>query len=477
MVLLTFSGPDELIYNLNVVQYTYGLITPSGNLLRALLLTLNQSQILCRGQTYITYPGDITIYGSPILYLVLQAFGLYGLLVWHDSGFYIPAKKKKEETLDEEKETDAMTDDVAAEVARAKESSNGLRVLNLTKNFNKESAISNISFSVRPDDVFALLGPNGAGKSTTISLVRGELRPSTNTGDIYIENISVRADRTAGRRHLGVCPQFDAIDQLTVAEHLAFYARACGVSDVAHNVARVVAAVGLAAFRDRLAAALSGGNKRKLSLGIAVIGNPSVLLLDEPSSGMDAVAKRAMWRVLRIVRGGRALVVTTHSMEEVAALANRAGIMAKRMLAVGTTEDLRRRHGDGYYVHFVHNRGSRVTSEEVIRVENWVRHYIPEAEMDGVMLHGQLKFLVPKGARVLMSRRLVEEVIESEEQSESLTGLLRLLEEHKDELLIEYYSVTQTTLEDVFLNIVSKHKVAEEETKVRERTFLSHVRR
>merc|ERR1711977_756619 len=133
----------------------------------------------------------------------------------------------------------------------------------------------------------------------------------------------------------------DAMDQMTVVEHLQFYARVRGVPDVEHNVREVIRAVGLESFSSRMAAKLSGGNKRKLSLGIALIGNPTVLLLDEPSSGMDAAAKRVMWKTLAAVVPGRSLLLTTHSMEEADALADRAGIMAKRMLAMGTPDGLR----------------------------------------------------------------------------------------------------------------------------------------
>lgn len=135
------------------------------------------------------------------------------------------------------------------------------------------------------------LGPNGAGKSTLCSLIRGDIQPSKNEGSILVDGISVSKHRAQARSHLGVCPQFDAIDQLSVLETLRFYARVRGVSDIEYNVNAVLQAVGLQNFSQRMAAALSGGNKRKLSLAIALTGDPTVLLLDEPSSGMDAAAK------------------------------------------------------------------------------------------------------------------------------------------------------------------------------------------
>lgn len=457
MLLIAYSDAERLLPNLNVVQYTWGLVAPSASLLRSLLLTLNQSQILCRDQEYVSYAGDITAYGSPILYLVLQTVFLYAYLVWHDSGLSIAALYQRNHVSDEEKEADMLDDEVSAEVHRTERSEDGLRVLHLSKRFGKETAVDNVTFGVQHGEVFALLGPNGAGKSTTIGMIRGDLQPSTTRGDVLVESHSIRNNQNAARQYLGVCPQFDAIDQLTVNEHLAFYARACGVDNVKHNVSRVVSAVGLYPFRHRIAGKLSGGNKRKLSLGIAIIGNPSILLLDEPSSGMDAVAKRVMWKVLSSVKGGRSLVITSHSMEEVVALSDRSGIMAKRILAIGTTKALCQKYGDAYYVHLVHQNAPKVTQRDVARIEDWVRHNIPGAVANGVMLHGQFKYVVPK-ARPTSSRPSTSD----EPAANSIAQLLRLLERSKQSLGIEYYSVTQTTLEDVFLNIVGRYRIEEE---------------
>ena len=110
-----------------------------------------------------------------------------------------------------------------------------------------------------------------------------------------------------------------------------------------HNVSQVIRSIGLEAFQTRMGKKLSGGNKRKLSLGIALIGNPTVLLLDEPSSAMDAASKPTMWKTLAQVQKGRSLVLTTHSMEEADVLASRVGILTEKMLAVGTNNDLQKR--------------------------------------------------------------------------------------------------------------------------------------
>jgi ATP-binding cassette subfamily A (ABC1) protein 3 len=214
-------------------------------------------------------------------------------------------------------------------------------------------------------------------------LIRGDIHPSRRGGgSIIVDGHQVSKHRAQARSHLGVCPQFDAMDQLSVLESLRFYARIRGVADIEHNVTAVLRAVGLQAFSSRMAADLSGGNKRKLSLGIALMGNPSVLLLDEPSSGMDAAAKRIMWKTLAGVVVGRSILLTTHSMEEAGALADRAGIMAKRMLAMGTTDELRRRPGAAYHVLIITKTAPHTSDEEMKRIADWIVAAFPSAVVE-----------------------------------------------------------------------------------------------
>jgi ATP-binding cassette subfamily A (ABC1) protein 3 len=276
------------------------------------------------------------------------------------------------------------------------------------------------------------------------------------------------------------------MDQLTVLEHLAFYARIRGISDVSHNVQAVIHAVGLSSFASFQAMALSGGNKRKLSLGIALMGNPSVVLLDEPSSGMDAAAKRVMWKTLSGVVAGRAILLTTHSMEEAAALASRAGIMARRMLAMGTTEYLRKKHGDALHVHLVTKNAPHTSEEEMARLKQWVVDQFPGSEVEEKTYHGQLRFSVPAGDLSPTPASAAQEhsdangdVIDGGRGPVGMAGvrsgnggigaLIMLLEEKKEELGLEYYSVSPTTLDQVFLSIVGKHNVEEENYKVEEK--------
>lgn len=312
---------------------------------------------------------------------------------------------------------------------------------------------------------------------------------------MLIEDISIVSKRAAARGHLGVCPQFDAMDTMTVTEHLYFYARARGVPDPKSSVDAILQATGLHRFETRLASKLSGGNKRKLSLGIALMGNPSVLLLDEPSSGMDAAAKRVMWRtLLGVAAPGRALLITTHSMEEADKLATRVGIMKRKMLALGTVADLGEQYGDAWVVQLVLKSAPDTTEEEMENVREWVRQRIPSVQLDKWGSrgggHGQLRFKVLKkststttsspeaeskpaveaGEHELKMMKADTSLLPSTTNTDhsitstsnfdlnSIPGLIQLLETNRDNLGLEYYSVSPTTLDEVFLRVVGEEE-------------------
>lgn len=213
--------------------------------------------------TIILYPGDIMAYGGPILYLTLQSIVYFGILLWHDSGKLRWDRLRRTSVADEEDQCGFELQGLA-DSGPISSSNDGLRVRNLSKEFGNTTAVQDVSFSVPRGQVFALLGPNGAGKTTIISLIRGELKPDH--GEIYVENIPVLEHLASARACLGTVPQFDAMDQMTVTEHLVLYARIRGVEDVSYNVQQIIRAVGLQTFGKRMAAKLSGGNKRKLTL-------------------------------------------------------------------------------------------------------------------------------------------------------------------------------------------------------------------
>lgn len=325
MLLMYFTGVMNIQSNmeaskvnnaLTIFNFTFTLVTPSGNLVRALFVSMNLLSTLCRGTPprMATYPGEMRLYGAPIVYLLGQSVIMFSIIMIHDHGWAsnwfkrtIPAKdSENQETREKE---------VSDEIERVATATNGLRAQHLTRAYKSRTqgnltAVDDLTLGVKKGEVFAVVGPNGAGKSTTIGMLRGEILPSQSGASIHIGPVDALKDRRAARARLGVCPQFDAVDQMTVLEHLEFYAGVRGVSDAKRNAQQLVTAVGLERFKDSMASKLSGGNKRKLSLGIALIGNPELVLLDEPSSGMDPLAKRTMWKTLAEFVPGRSVLLT-----------------------------------------------------------------------------------------------------------------------------------------------------------------------
>lgn len=426
------SAYQDLEYMMNALYFGLGIISPIVSLERTLLIGLQQMATQCNGHEM----GSIYLYGGPIFYLILQGIILFALLLWWDSGFVMPALLHRSRSHDSEA-TDTSPD-LRAELQRMTSPSTSLRVESVTKRFNKNLAVDNVTFGVHSSEIFALLGPNGAGKSTIISMIRGDLKPSTTSSAIAIAGHSIRSSPVSARSHLGVCPQFDSADVLTVRETLQFFARTRGVANISHNVSTVISACGLDEYTNQLAQNLSGGTKRKLSLAVALVGNPSVLVLDEPSSALDANAKRTLWKCLQTMARNRAVVLTTHSMEEADALADRIGIVSSRMLALGDREDLKRRVGNKLHVHLVSASAPRTSPQELARMKEWVESTFEGAVISRETQGGQIRFEVPAGEW-------------------ELVNVIRTLEGAKDGLGVEYYSVGKATLDEVFEGIVKKY--------------------
>lgn len=470
LLLMYFTGIMNMQSNLQAHQvdnairifnFTFTLISPTANLVRALIVSMNMFSALCRGSPprMAAYPGDITLYGQPILYLIGQSLVLFLILMIVDHKWLAFTKPTP---IKDSEDQETREKEVSDEIERVARTNEGLRLQHLTRTFKHRTgglmtAVDDVSFGIKKGEVFAVVGPNGAGKSTTISMLRGEIQPSQKGGSIHLGDIDVMKDRRTARTRLGVCPQFDAVDQMTVREHLEFYAGIRGVSDPQRNARQIVRAVGLERFAGSMASKLSGGNKRKLSLGIALIGNPELVLLDEPSSGMDPLAKRTMWKTLAEFVPGRSVLLTTHSMEEADHLADRVGVLAKRMLDVGTTDHLRKKHGYGFHIQLICKSAPHTSINEMDVVKRWVEESMPGAKEEGYSYHGQVRYNIPAHDPNVDSETSTAEIAET-----SVAKLFVLLEESKEKLGLEFYSVSPSTFDEVFLRVMEKHNVGEE---------------
>lgn len=215
-------------------------------------------------------------------------------------------------------------------------------------------AVEKTSFGLDYGECFALLGVNGAGKTTTFKSLTGEITPTA--GNITINGMDIESDFARVRKLIGYCPQHDAIfDTMSVEEHLQYYAKIKGIRKhkIRDLVEKQIKEMNLEEHRKKLAGALSGGNKRKLSVAMCVIGNPPIILLDEPSAGMDPEARRFMWSVVARISQQRkqsAVILTTHSMEEAEALSTKMGIMVKGGIfrCFGSSQHIKSKYGTGY---------------------------------------------------------------------------------------------------------------------------------
>ncbi|CAK0894746.1 unnamed protein product, partial [Prorocentrum cordatum] len=240
--------------------------------------------------------------------------------------------------------------------ARSRASGTLVQTVGLRKEFRTSGgpkvAVSGLDLTMYDGQILALLGHNGAGKSTTINMLTGMVAPSR--GEAFVAGHSILTDMRDIRRVIGVCPQHDVLWlELTVLEHLRVYARLRGVSasEVVASSEDMLTQVGLTEKAMTRAGSLSGGQKRKLSLCLALMGQPRATFLDEPTSGMDPFSRRSTWNLIRGSREGRVTVLTTHFMDEADILGDRIAIMADGDLqCCGSSLFLKRRFGAGYRI-------------------------------------------------------------------------------------------------------------------------------
>jgi ABC-2 type transport system ATP-binding protein len=216
----------------------------------------------------------------------------------------------------------------------------------LVVRFGEVRAVGGVSFTVQAGEVFGLLGPNGAGKTTTIRVLTTLLRPTE--GRASVAGHDVVGEGLAVRQSIGYVPQAISIDgALTAHENLEFYGRVTGVPrrERGERIAQAVEAMALGSFLHRLGRTLSGGMLRRLEIATALLKQPEVLFLDEPTLGLDPTARRLVWDRLEVLQAeaGTTIFVTTHQMEEADRQCDRIAIMdLGEIAALGTSDDLRR---------------------------------------------------------------------------------------------------------------------------------------
>uniref|UniRef100_A0A663MFY2 P-type phospholipid transporter n=1 Tax=Athene cunicularia TaxID=194338 RepID=A0A663MFY2_ATHCN len=330
-------------------------------------------------------------------------------------------------------------EDVAEERRRIMNGGNKTDILELqelTKIYarGQKPAVDRLCVGIRPGECFGLLGVNGAGKTTTFKMLTGDT--DVTSGDAVVAGNSILTHISNAHQNMGYCPQFDAIDDLlTGREHLYLYARLRGIP--ADEIKRVaewgIQKLGLPMYADHLAGTYSGGNKRKLSTAIALIGCPQLVLLDEPTTGMDPQSRRLLWdSIVGVLRDRRAVVLTSHSMEECEALCTRLAIMVKGTFkCLGTIQQLKDKFGDGYIVTLKIKSPKSGLPPDPTPAEQFIHMNFPGS----------------------LQREKHYNMLQYQICSSSLAKIFQLIISNKENLHIEEYSVSQTTLDQVSKNI------------------------
>ncbi|RKP05997.1 P-loop containing nucleoside triphosphate hydrolase protein, partial [Thamnocephalis sphaerospora] len=206
-----------------------------------------------------------------------------------------------------------------------------------------KTVLDGIWMATRTTECFGYLGPNGAGKTTTLKILTGQLEATAGTATIC--DLPIKPYDTRIHSLLGVCPQHDVLwENLSAREHLHCFARIKGVApaEVAGAVEEIIQMLDLPEVADRPAKSYSGGNKRRLSLAMACIGQPRVVFLDEPTTGVDVGVRRKIWNCIHRLKQRASIVLTTHSMEEAEELCDRIAVMVNgKVQAIGTAQRLK----------------------------------------------------------------------------------------------------------------------------------------
>lgn len=357
-------------------------------------------------------------------------------------------RDNEQHTIDTTTDSDDVfieNDQIYATTRRA-----GIQINNITKQFKQfgklKTAVNNLSLKIYENHITCLLGHNGAGKSTTISMITGITSPSQ--GEILINDHNIVTNTRMARKQIGYCPQYNLLfDEMTVGEHLKFFAKLKENYDP-NEITSILEDLNIKDKVNSLSKTLSGGMKRKLCVAIAFIGSSKIVILDEPTSGMDPQARHATWTVLQKFKQEKqcSILLTTHFMDEADFLGDRIAIMSRGNLkCCGSPLYLKSKFDSGY--NLVINRkcnDDNDSDELVTNFTNLVQKHVTNAKLNS-NINNEITFVLPK------------------EEAFKFSQLFNELELVKNDLNIINIGVTVTTIEEVFLKIGDLEDAEEEE--------------
>ncbi|XP_038211321.1 phospholipid-transporting ATPase ABCA1-like [Zerene cesonia] len=309
----------------------------------------------------------------------------------------------------------------------------GIKIVNVSKVFPKTRALNNVTLDVYKGEITVLLGHNGAGKTTLMSIITGMLSPTE--GKVYVEGLDTCTQRDEMRQHLGLCPQHNLFfPDLTVLEHVMFFTmlKGSGYMEAKSSSLKLLDHLGLGGKINEQSGALSGGMKRRLQLACALAGDARLLVLDEPTAGLDVESRRQLWDLLASLRGSRTVLLSTHFMEEADALGDRvAALHAGRLRCHATTMRLKRALGSGYRLSFT---TVGLPNEPAITAA--IQSKVPDASVKESSLNS-ISYNLPANS------------------SNKFPEMFTMLEMNRPELGIDSIGVGKSTLEEVFLKLCS----------------------
>ena len=315
---------------------------------------------------WVVHQNFLYLFGLSTLYLVLGIaidLGICSSVFWCCS-------KPKRESVDasgnleiSDKKTFAINQEVRVEedncllhLESAPGQSAPLLISKVSKTFStflgKLKAVNNVSFQIPTNSIFGLLGPNGAGKTTLMKMITSMQSPDS--GEILIDGLNIKGPKNQVHQILGVCPQFDCLyPEMTIEEHFLLFIRLRGISGKRENevLLRTLKQMGLEEHSKKRVSQLSGGMKRRVSIGIALCGDTKLVLLDEPTSGLDPVNRQQIWEIVKKLKASRAILLTTHLMDEAEALCDKLGIIVKgQLITLGNQGFLKAKYARGIHL-------------------------------------------------------------------------------------------------------------------------------
>ncbi|XP_025783287.1 ATP-binding cassette sub-family A member 10-like [Puma concolor] len=389
-----------------------------------------------------------------LLYLILMLYFERALpdegghpcspLFFLKSSFWSQHRNTHHEVFEDEINPEHYPDDSFEPVPLEFHGKEAIRIRNIRKEYDGKpenvEALQGIFLDIYEGQVTAILGHNGSGKSTLLNILSGLSVPTKGSATIYNTQLSEITNMEETRMNIGFCPQFNIqFDFLTVRENLRLFAKIKGIQskEVEQEVKRVIMELDIQNTQDVIAKKLTGGQKRKLTLGIALLGDPQVLLLDEPTTGLDPFSKHQVWNLLKERKTNRVILFSTQIMDEADILADRKVFLSNgKLKCAGSSLFLKQKWGIGYHLSLRRNEMCNLE-----RITSLIRRHVPDAKLRAES-EEKLVYLLPL------------------ERTNKFPDLYRDLEKCSNQGIMNY-DVSMTTLNEVFLNLEGKSTIDE----------------